>query len=95
MPGHLGCVQAVDTGGWVMVHAVQVVDGEAAVVVVVVVVVAAGVVAAGAGHGLGRSLHCQLAVAPLQTVVTPLAAVRARLQPPKPWIREKSSNLNV
>lgn len=56
---------------------VEVVDGEVAAVVVVAV----GVVTAGAGHGLLCLSNRQLT--PLQTTLTSLPAVRARLQPTK------------
>lgn len=63
-----------------MVCVVEVVDGQA-----VVVVVGAGVVAAGTRHGLVCSSNRQLTESPLQTSLTSLPAVRARLQSTQAW----------
>lgn len=69
-----------------MVRVVEVVHGEAAVVVVAV-----GIVAAGAGHSLLCSSNRELTEAPLQTMLTPLPTVRARLQSAQAWDRSTST----
>lgn len=68
-----------------VVVVVVVVDGEAVVVLGVV-----GVVAAGAAHGLLCSSNHQLTKTLLQTILTSLPTVRARLQSTQPCMGQKN-----
>lgn len=80
MLSHLWHVQAVDTGWWVVVCVVEVVQVHG-----VVVGIGVHAVAVGAGHGLRCSLNLQLTEAPLQTMLISLLAVTAQLWSAQPW----------